>query len=327
MGSTFTLVWFVLVQILLYGSSSTCRRTSPHLWWLTFGVLSVMYVMILEVVVVAILVFVVGPILFLFWSILLLCLGRHPSQNPHHFTPDIGQVPRAVVDKLPLVLYIPPPPGRPPKPVTVPSDLHTYPPKSPTSRRRLRFLPFRRRAASAGDTVKGGSGKEKGDSNRPRTWEDNWEKSEYPFVQLDSHRASCAICLLDFEEPNRVDVATPGPDATKATAGTEVAEGEPGAQQEEVERDVTEDADASPSPTGDALRLQDAGQGAQPLRLLKCGHVFHKTCVDPWLLDVSGRCPVCQRPVREQGDTIGTEVNERPARRRWFRRSRRRGPA
>ena len=64
MGSTFTLVWFVLVQILLYSSSSTCRRSSPHLWWLTFGVLCVMYVMILEVVVVAILVFVVGPILF-----------------------------------------------------------------------------------------------------------------------------------------------------------------------------------------------------------------------------------------------------------------------
>jgi hypothetical protein len=64
MGSTFTLVWFVLVQILLYSSSKTCRRSSPHLWWLTFGVLSVMYAMILEVVLVAILVFVVGPILF-----------------------------------------------------------------------------------------------------------------------------------------------------------------------------------------------------------------------------------------------------------------------
>lgn len=64
MGSTFTLVWFVLVQILLFSSANTCRRSSPHLWWLTFGVLSVMYVMILEVVLVAILVFVVGPILF-----------------------------------------------------------------------------------------------------------------------------------------------------------------------------------------------------------------------------------------------------------------------
>ncbi|KAI9461729.1 hypothetical protein F5148DRAFT_1214795 [Russula earlei] len=331
MGSTFTLVWFVLVQILMYGSTNTCRRTSPHLWWLTFGVLSVMYIMILEVVVVAILVFVVGPILFLFWSILLLCLGRHPSQNPHQFTPDIGQVPRAVVDKLPLVLYIPPPPDQPPKPVTLPSDLHSYPPKSPTSRRRLRFLPLpsRRRPGSTGDAVKDGAGKEKRDPNRPLTWEDNWEKGDYPFVQLDSHRASCAICLLDFQEPKRVeDDGTQGLQeaATPKTDGeTEVAGGG-----QEVAGNVAEEAGIPAARTGDlALRLQDAGQGAQPLRLLKCGHVFHKTCVDPWLLDVSGRCPVCQRPVREQADAdaMDTEQDARPARRRWFRRSRRRGPA
>jgi len=292
----------------------------------------VMYVMILEVVVVAILVFVVGPILFLFWSILLLCLGRHPSQNPHHFTPDIGQVPRAVVDKLPLVLYIPPPPDQPSKPVTLPPDLHTYPPKTPTSRRRLRFLPFRRRAAPVGDTVKSGTGKEKRDPNRPLTWEDHWEKGEYPFVQLDSHRASCAICLLDFQEPNRVGDSALESDDTNAPAQTQApgettenqSTGEPVAQQEESTNVTGHIA----LPGDDlSLRLQDAGQGAQPLRLLKCGHVFHKTCVDPWLLDVSGRCPVCQRPVREQPDATSMEQEARPARRRWFRRSRRRGPA
>lgn len=293
MGSTFTLVWFVLVQILLYSSANTCRRSSPHLWWLTFGVLSVMYVMILEVVLVAILVFVVGPILFvrlitdfsllaladstqLFWSILLLCLGRHPSQNPHHFTPDIGQVPRTVVDKLPLVIYIPPPPDQPSKPVTLPSDLHTYPPKSAASRRIL-FLPFRRRAASANDTAKGGVGKEKGSSNRLPTWEDNWEKSEFPFVQLDSHRASCAICLLDFQEPKRASLGPLGSEVTKETAENQVVD-VPGTR-EEGEGDITEQAAPPASPTspssGMALRLRDAGEGAQPLRLLKCGHVFH----------------------------------------------------
>lgn len=69
MGSTFTLVWFVLAQIFVYSSTDTCRHSSPHLWWLTFGVLSVMYLMILEVVLVAILVFVVGPILFVRFKI------------------------------------------------------------------------------------------------------------------------------------------------------------------------------------------------------------------------------------------------------------------
>jgi hypothetical protein len=216
----------------------------------------------------------------LFWSILLLCLGRHPSQNPHHFTPDIGQVPRAVVDKLPLVLYIPPPPDQPSKPVTFPSDLHTYPPKSP--RRRLRFLPFGRRGASPSQIIKSSTGKEKGNPNRPLTWEDHWEKGEYPFVQLDSHRASCAICLLDFEAPRRMGVGAQGSDNTNGVqtqTPREEAENhpisEPGAQQE-GEADVTEQAAVLVLPGDDlTLRLQDAGQGAQPLRLLKCGHVFH----------------------------------------------------
>ena len=220
----------------------------------------------------------------------MLCLGRHPSQNPHHFTPDIGQVPRAIVDKLPLVIYIPPPPDQPSKPVTLPSDLHTYPPKSQTSRRFL-FLPFGRRTASPGNTVKSGSTKEKKRSNRP-TWEDNWVKGEYPFVQLDSHRASCAICLLDFQEPRRMSSGPAGSDVTKTPVEDQVTEA-PDPRQEgesEGEGDITEQA-ASPttpttptSPTGDlALRLQDAGQGAQPLRLLKCGHVFHVSSLSSFL--------------------------------------------
>jgi hypothetical protein len=59
----------VLAQIFVYSSTNSCRHSSPHLWWLTFGVLSVMYLMILEVVLVAILVFVVGPILFVRFKI------------------------------------------------------------------------------------------------------------------------------------------------------------------------------------------------------------------------------------------------------------------
>ena len=230
----------------------------------------------------------------LFWSILLLCLGRHPSQNPHHFTPDIGQVPRAVVDKLPLVIYIPPPPDQPSKPVTLPSDLHTYPPKSATSRRFF-FSPFRRRNASNGNnTVKSGSTKEKKGSNRPSTWEDNWVKGEYPFVQLDSHRASCAICLLDFEEPKRA-----GSDVPKSPVVNQATEAPETRQEGDGEGDgvITEQA-ATPatlvtpvtpiSPIGDlALRLQDAGEGAQPLRLLKCGHVFHVCLSLPSLACVS----------------------------------------
>ena len=197
------------------------------------------------------------------------------------------------------MLYIPPPPDQPSKPVTLPSDLHTYPPKPPTSRRRLRFLQFGRRAASVGDTVKSGTGKEKRDPNRPATWEDNWEKGEYPFVQLDSHRASCAICLLDFQEPRRVGIGAQESDGTNAPAQTqtpgEMTEnqptGEPVAQQE----DTTSVTGQMALPSDDlSLRLQDAGQGAQPLRLLKCGHVFHVstilTCGRSSADDLNHRC-------------------------------------
>ena len=120
-------------------------------------------------------------------------------------------------------------------------------------------------------------GKEKGSSNRLPTWEDNWEKSEFPFVQLDSHRASCAICLLDFQEPKRASLGPLGSEVTKETAENQAVD-VPGTR-EEGEGDITEQAAPPASPTspssGMALRLRDAGEGAQPLRLLKCGHVFH----------------------------------------------------
>jgi hypothetical protein len=110
-------------------------------------------------------------------------------------------------------------------------------------------------------------------------------------VQLDAHRASCAICLLDFQEPKRVSEGAlkTVEDKTDSAAQALGGENEPppppaaaaenediGEQEEEEEEgDVTEQANALFSLNGDNLRLQDAGQGAQPLRLLKCGHVFH----------------------------------------------------
>ena len=53
----------------------------------------------------------------------------------------------------------------------------------------------------------------------------------------------------------------------------------------------------------DALELADAGEGAQPLRQLTCGHVFHvslfRTSYVPFLVHlavgVDGRCRHCGR--------------------------------
>jgi hypothetical protein len=63
-SSLLTLSWFLTAHILEYTSTNTCRHTSPHLWWLVFGILCTMYLMVLEVVLLGFAVLVVAPIIF-----------------------------------------------------------------------------------------------------------------------------------------------------------------------------------------------------------------------------------------------------------------------
>lgn len=226
--------------------------------------------------------------------------------------PEIGKLPKSIVDRIPLVVYIPPPPDEPEGAPKVPEAIYTYPPKpkSSTPKRRFAFLKkLKGKNGSEGnksDTMNQ-DGKNAEKTGEPLTWEENWEVGEFPFVRLEGNRAACAICLMDFEEPKRVAGLPAAEEGAKPVAHDQsVPEGP--VQEIPVDRIQEEDRDV-------ALKLEDAGEGAQPLRLLACGHVFHvstdpdlcvpetdfdvlqKTCIDPWLVDVSGRCPVCQRPV------------------------------
>lgn len=50
----------------------------------------------------------------------------------------------------------------------------------------------------------------------------------------------------------------------------------------------------------------DDFEAGQDLRVLPCNHKFHPACIDPWLLNVSGTCPLCRidlRPIEEQTAT------------------------
>ena len=62
--SLMTLAWFLTTHILEYTSITTCRSTSPHLWWLVFGILCTIYLMLLEIVALGFIVLVLAPILF-----------------------------------------------------------------------------------------------------------------------------------------------------------------------------------------------------------------------------------------------------------------------
>ncbi|KAF4620323.1 hypothetical protein D9613_000687 [Agrocybe pediades] len=308
LSSLMTLSWFLTAHILEYTSINTCRRTSPHLWWLVFGILSIMYLMVLEVLIIGLVVLVIAPILFVFWNIVIICLGRHPLQNPGMIKPEVGKLSQNVVEQIPLVIYIPPPPEDERDPdMTYPYE---YPPtktkpvqsKAPSRRFKLlnRFNRPRKNGNEQGSEDKGAEKEmEKGelhDENAGNiSWPEHWEQGEYPFVALDGNRAACAICLMDFEEPQR-----------RVRGGSEPVDAKPIPQAKEEVRSKKKNrkrgrSSASPSSptTGEdqVPTLADAGDGAQPLRLLACSHVFHQSCLDPWLTQVSGRCPVCQRPV------------------------------
>jgi len=217
----------------------------------------------------------------LFYSIILLCLGRHPLQNPHYIKPEIEKLPKTIVDRIPLVIYIPPPPEDDGKaqPISLPKPVHIYPPKPSAPRTpRRRFAFFRRKPANKiqeGVDTLDGKQSTKSDAKDPETWEDNWEQCKYPFVRLEGNRAACAICLMDFEEPKRLN----GGMETSAIEEKETEESAiapelntPRQREEEVEipveRITEEERIGLP-------RLEDAGAGPQPLRLLACGHVFH----------------------------------------------------
>ncbi|OLN95275.1 E3 ubiquitin-protein ligase [Colletotrichum chlorophyti] len=45
----------------------------------------------------------------------------------------------------------------------------------------------------------------------------------------------------------------------------------------------------------------------EDVRVLPCNHKFHPNCVDPWLVNVSGTCPLCRLDLNPQGETENSE--------------------
>lgn len=73
--SLLSLVWFIASHILVYTSLNTCRRSSPHLWYLTFGIMCLAYLLIVEVILVVFFLFFFVPILIVS-KLYLICISR-----------------------------------------------------------------------------------------------------------------------------------------------------------------------------------------------------------------------------------------------------------
>lgn len=59
-----------------------------------------------------------------------------------------------------------------------------------------------------------------------------------------------------------------------------------------------------------SICTEDFTRGEE-VRVLPCNHKFHPECVDPWLLNVSGTCPLCRidlRPAVADGEAAENEI-------------------
>ncbi|KAI9681822.1 MAG: hypothetical protein M1829_000567 [Trizodia sp. TS-e1964] len=69
----------------------------------------------------------------------------------------------------------------------------------------------------------------------------------------------------------------------------------PGAEMPEAAENPNDPSQGSA--LGCSICTEDFVRG-EDIRLLPCNHKYHPTCVDPWLLNVSGTCPLCRIDLR-----------------------------
>ncbi|EIW51815.1 uncharacterized protein TRAVEDRAFT_54241 [Trametes versicolor FP-101664 SS1] len=265
-STTITIWLFVILSFLWLGlEGKICRDHAPHIFALMILILSVIALHY--------------ALQCCIWTYYAYGNGRS-RRAPSHLT-------RAEVDRIALVHYIPPSADEAMSPVspaspTSPTARGLYPPRSPVSywKKTPRFILFRSRSSA----VDGDIERDAGDAS--------WGRPE---VRLPDNLARCAICLEDFEAPPGV-VEPPSESGGDGDGEThEMTRAPPRSVMEmrvRVEPETRQPEDFGVADAG--------GKGApMPLRLLGCGHAFHKECIDPWLLkQAAARCPNCRMPVQ-----------------------------
>ncbi|GAP83842.1 putative RING-7 protein [Rosellinia necatrix] len=104
-------------------------------------------------------------------------------------------------------------------------------------------------------------------------------------------------------------VLEPSPEAVDATPSQHKPESAA------VATSSTPDKAKEPEPENDHLGCSICTEDftvGEDVRVLPCDHKFHPACVDPWLVNVSGTCPLCRLDLRPPED-IEREGNEETA--------------
>ncbi|KAL4807255.1 hypothetical protein BDV18DRAFT_137218 [Aspergillus unguis] len=108
----------------------------------------------------------------------------------------------------------------------------------------------------------------------------------------------------DVRQPTAIDGTTSPKSETPPNPATAAAESK--------ERPTeTTDADATDHPNFSCPICTDDFVKGQDLRVLPCNHQFHPECIDPWLVNVSGTCPLCRidlNPPKPEDETENQEA-------------------
>lgn len=130
---------------------------------------------------------------------------------------------------------------------------------------------------------------------------DNSKDDQQPKKEADVEMAASASASTDATIPDADKNKSPAStsEVNEATAANAITN--------TVNADGTDEA----GHLGCSICTEDFTRGEE-VRLLPCNHKFHPECVDPWLLNVSGTCPLCRidlRPKEEQTQSATEGLN------------------
>lgn len=134
-------------------------------------------------------------------------------------------------------------------------------------------------------------------------------------IEMHPHRA---IPETPSQSQTQTEIAEPDERRETSEGSNEAA-----ATQETPEQDTrVQSTDNSMANADNGLACSvctdDFAKG-QDVRVLPCNHKFHPECIDPWLLNVSGTCPLCRvdlRPTASDDNEVSeTQTTDLPPRR------------